>query len=449
MGSNHFKAGWAQRVITPPLGLLMGGRGLRKDPGMSVLDNLFAQAAVLRDAAGNTLVLVSLDLVGLSSGRGLSLRKTIAQKAGIGIEWVILNFAHIHSGPMATADIYSVPMPQSQDLKKYERERDRKIVSCAMQALQSTADVTGSIHTGETDIGINRRKRDEQGNMMMRPNPDGPYNRDLWVLDLKKTGSDDRCILFSCACHPVMVYGFAWNSISADYPGNCRKRISQEASGNVQAQFLQSTAGNIRPRILADPKTGKFRKAGPEDVENTGKELASDVFSALSQEGEELRLGMKAAQRTIPAPKDMNTVPDEKFWEDRLNDPYEPNRISAAEWHDKIKAGETLNKAVPWLIGLIKLDDANYLACIAGEAVAEWTNNIRRGLDLKGVHVLGYCQETEGYLPVEEILDEGGYEEYRSVFWHRHGPARFAAGLNDTMRRGFSFLKNEIDLEVD
>jgi hypothetical protein len=132
-----------------------------------------------------------------------------------------------------------------------------------------------------------------------------------------------------------------------------------------------------------------------------------------------------------------------------MKDPYTPNRISAKEWYDKINAGEALNKAVPWPIGLIKLDEANFLAYLGGEAVAEWTDYIRRWLELTGVHVLGYCQETEGYLPVEEILDEGGYEEYRSVFWHRHGPARFAGGLNDAVRRGFIILKNEIMSEVD
>ncbi|MFP4385074.1 MAG: hypothetical protein ACLFST_13555 [Spirochaetia bacterium] len=437
-------AGWAERVITPPLGLIMGGRGLRKSPGLSVLDNIYVQAAALSDSDGNILLIISLDLVGLSRERSQALRYAVAEQCGIGVEWVILNFAHIHSGPLSTAEIYSVPMPQSDALKEYIVWRDRTVVSCAYEAVERCSPATMKIHYGSTDIGINRRRRNSSGEMMMAPDPAGTYNRDLWVLDIRKTGNKDRCILFSCGCHPVLVYGYAWNSISADYPGRTRSLLSQSFDEDTHCQFLQALAGNVRPRAVADLEKGTFRKSLPEDVENTARELSGDIHAALKEAGEELDLSLAAAHRVIPAPKDPATIPGEDFWQAWIKGDHVPNRISRKVWYEKIRKGERLNKIIPWPIGLIRLDQFHHLALLGGEPVAEWKNHVQSSLSLAGLHVLGYCQETEGYLPVDEILNQGGYEEARSIMWHRHGPARFAEGLNETVKNGFVILKKEI-----
>ena len=60
------KAGWAQIDITPPLGLPMGGRGSRFTPGAEVIDPLLAQALVVADDAGRRLLVISLDMIGMS-----------------------------------------------------------------------------------------------------------------------------------------------------------------------------------------------------------------------------------------------------------------------------------------------------------------------------------------------------------------------------------------------
>lgn len=438
------KSGWAERVITPPLGLTMGGRGLQKSPGLSVLDNIYVQTAALTDPDGNTLLIISLDLVGLSRERSLSLRYAVAEQCGIGVEWVVLNFAHIHSGPLSTAEIYSAPMPQSDALKEYIDWRDRTVVSCAYEALEKSAPATMKIYRGSTDIGINRRKRNSSGEMMMAPDPAGTYNRDLWILDIRKTGTEKRCILFSCGCHPVLVYGYAWNSISPDYPGRTRALLSERLKENTHCQFLQSLAGNVRPRAVADLQKGIFRKSVPEDVENTARELTGDIHAALKEGGEELDLSLAVAHRIISAPKDPETIPGEDFWQNRIKGDSDPDRISGKVWYEKIRRGEHLSKIIPWPIGLIRLGVSHHLAFIAGEAVAEWKDHVQGCLSLDGLHVLGYCQETEGYLPVDEILDQGGYEEARSIMWHRHGPARFAKGLNAAVKTGFTVLKQEI-----
>ena len=69
----------------------------------------------------------------------------------------------------------------------------------------------------------------------MAPNPDGVYNPDLWVLDIRATETDRRCIVVNYGCHPVIVYGFAWDGISADYPGVCRQQLKAQLGNTSTA----------------------------------------------------------------------------------------------------------------------------------------------------------------------------------------------------------------------
>src|SRR5690606_35760888 len=145
------------------------------------------------------------------------------------------------------------------------------------------------------------------------PNPDGAYVPDLWILDIHADG--ERAVLFSHGCHPVIVYGYAWDGISADFPGVCRRQLRQHLGETVHCLFLQGLTGTVRPRVLADLAEGRFRTATPADPETTGTALAASVQQALANPGESVPLTLRAASGWFQARRDPAQLPPLAHWQ--------------------------------------------------------------------------------------------------------------------------------------
>src|SRR5436190_5371736 len=92
------RAGAAETVITPPPGVDLTGYGNRPSTSTGKHDDLYARALVL-EAAGSRLALVSLDLLGFEVPDAGSLRRQIEGETGIPAEAVMLNCSHTHAGP--------------------------------------------------------------------------------------------------------------------------------------------------------------------------------------------------------------------------------------------------------------------------------------------------------------------------------------------------------------
>ena len=438
------RAGWAQIEITPSLGLPMGGRGMRLTPGASVLDPLHAQATVLEDTHGNRTLWISLDLVGVMASLSAPLCVEIAAYAGVSYEAVILNFAHTHSGPMSNYECYPNDQPKPAALQAYEDQLKEKLIQVACDAVQALRPVTVTEHRGTSDMGINRRNRNAAGEMVLAPDPAGTYNRDLWVLDL---AADDgrRCVLFSYGCHAVIVYGYAYDSLSADYPGVCRRQLHAELGQEVHCQFIQGLAGNVRPRTLAAVEENQFRKSSPSDLEHTGGQLAEDVLAALGTPGKALDLEIRAVSGWFQARRDLDQVEPLVYWQAMAARDDELSQNTGRYWADRIGEGKPLAHAVPWQVGLIRLSAERTIAWFAGEAVAEWQAHVREWLQDERLVVWGYCQDLPGYLPTDELIPEGGYEVRQSSTYRKTGPGPLAVGVNAHARARFLALQRQLE----
>ena len=437
------KAGWAEIETTPPLGLPMGGRGPRFAPGTLVLDPLVAQALVLEDTSGRQTLWISVDMIGMTFNATYAIRHEVSTVTGIPVESVIVNFSHTHSGPMSGFEGYATERPKPSELQAYENDVATKITRIACRALDNLQPATVTLHTGQSNLGINRRNRNEAGEMGMAPNPDGVYNPDLWVLDV--TAQSGRCVVFNYGCHPVIVYGFSWDGISADYPGVCRNRLRETLGADVHCQFIQGCAGNVRPRLLADLAAGRFRKSTPKDPIAAGTDLAEDITRTLATPGTPLALNIAAASGYFQAPKDQARIPGPEHWQTLAESEDELNQNLGQYWANRLRAGIPPARAVPWAIGLLRLAPACTIAWMAGEVLAEWMGHLRSWLNDGTLVVWGYCQDGRGYLPTDELIPEGGYEVDRSNTYNRMGPGPFAPGLNEAARKGFLALRTQLD----
>ena len=434
------KAGWAEIDITPSLGLPMGGRGPRYAPGNEILDTLMAQALVLEDAEGSQILLVSMDLIGLSYPRSAALRYELSALTGIPFNAIILNFAHTHSGPMVNFKKYPGHHEEPVELLAYHADLRHKILKVAQNAGSAMQPVLVSLHQGNSNIGINRRKLMEDGTIALAPNPEGPYNPDLWVLDIQVTTSAERTLVFSVGCHPVIVYGYAWQAISADYPGACRRALKQRLGGKIHCQFFQGLAGNVRPRILADHTSGVFRKSNADDHINAGQKLAEDILSSISVSGEILDLQLQSRAGWVSARRDPSKVNPLQAWQDMAKSDDELTRNVGQYWADRMEQDLSLAQVSPMEVGILRLSQKHAIAWISAEAVAEWMPLIRSINPKLNFIVWGYCQFVPTYLPTDALLAEGGYEVINANMYEVNGPGPFAQGLEEDFIQVFRDL---------
>jgi len=443
------RAGWAQTEITPPLGLAMGGRGSRFTPGTAILDPLLAQALVLEDAGGNRLLWISMDLLGLSYRATSLMRYELAAVTGIPFDAIVINFSHTHSGPMTGFEGYATVVPKPIELQNYENDVSSAAVRLATDAVSDMKPVSVTAHHGVSDIGINRRRRDQKGKMAMGPDPGAFYNPDLWVLDVHAVDGDDRCVLFSYGCHPVIVFGYAWDSISADYPGACRRELEQRLGPRVQAQFMQGLAGNVRPRRLANLDDGVFRPSGPEDAPAVGAQLADDVEQALKGDEAPLEIEIASAAGFAMAPRDQDRILPIEHWRALPTSDDELERNLGEYWAERMSSGAPPFQAVPWGIGVTQLTRRHRIAWLAGEPLAEWLPLLRKWLDDEGIIAFGYCQDGRGYMPTDSVITEGGYEVIQANTYNTTGPGPFAPGINEITRQGFLSLARQLPGNAD
>jgi hypothetical protein len=439
-------AGWAEVDITPPLGIALGGRGGPETLARKVRDPLFAQLIYLKDSKGKGFVLVSFDLVGLPHELSDRLRMAISQE--LAVEWnlVLLNASHTHSGPYMIRSLMAGVGPPPPVEIEYFKALEEKIVAAARAATHALSPVTVEVHQGTSSVAINRRGKNKQGKRSMLPDPDGPIDPNVWVMKLtQKAGLS--AIVFSYACHPVIVYGFAFADISADFPGQARKQLRATLGQNTHVQFVQGFAGNVRPRVVADLEKHQFRASKPEDLVSAGNELASDVLKALRQPGEPLRLHFAGSADHPFLPRD-NPPPRELYQQMHSHAEATTNlfhRGVSEYWLQRYDAHQGFALGDSWSIGLIRLADNQWIVHSAGEPCVEWRNKIETWLSPLKLVTWGYTQEARSYLPTESLLIEGGYEVLESNQARASTPAPFAPGieaaLKDSLLRQLAFIK--------
>ncbi|MDP6982187.1 MAG: hypothetical protein QGG05_03770 [Candidatus Latescibacteria bacterium] len=439
------KAGWSQIDSTPPLGLPMGGRGPRFSPGTEILDPLVAQAVVLEDGSGERTLWLSIDMIGMAWPQTSGFRQELSAMTGIAFEAIVINFSHTHSGPMSGFEGYATTKAKPADLTAYEDDLIQRCVKMSIDAVQRLQDVSVRVCHGSSAIGINRRRPDAEGVMGMGPNPEGLCNPDLWILDVQAHSGDGRCVLFSHGCHPVMVYGFSWQGISADWPGVCRGHLAQHLDGDVHAQFIQGLAGNVRPRQLADLAAGTFRVSEPDDYRETGRQIAEDAMATLDDEGEVLDLDLASVSDFAMAPKNHSRLPDLSHWESLARGENELEQNLGEYWRDRLGAGIPPVKFLPWNVGLIRLAQGHQIAWLANEVLAEWLPLLREWLQDPKLIAWGYCQDGRNYMPTDELISEGGYEVDRANTYSKNGPGPVAMGINEAVQRTYLAMAKRLD----
>jgi len=255
-----FKAGFAERDITPEIGSEAPG-GYGKSHHKSIHDPCKVRAAVFDDGK-KVVALVGIDALGIHRTTVANVRKAIRQKTGIAEEAILLGASHSHSsGPMigvmpgeydhAPMEVRKLAYEQSTcaDAKYLERV-EKALVEAVCQAHEKRVAARAGVGKGrEATVAFNRRFKMRDGRTITHPGqgnpgilePAGPTDPDVGVVAAWDGKGNCLGCIVNFACHATTSPG----GISANYICYLEKAIQGYFGKETVVVFLAGASGDI------------------------------------------------------------------------------------------------------------------------------------------------------------------------------------------------------------
>jgi hypothetical protein len=421
-----FKAGFAERDITPEMGMEIPG-GYGKVYHKSFHDRCKVRAVVYDDGR-RRVALVGVDALMVPRHLVLAARKAVQEQCGIAPEAVLIGASHSHSsGPtgMVQPGEYDHASPLVKRLA-YEQsscahagylERVRnQIVVAVCQAHSARVEARcGFGHGLENKAAYNRRFRMKNGLTFTHPgkgNPDivevaGPIDPEVGVIgSWHQDGRLLGCVV-NYACHATTSPG----GISANWIYYLEKTIRGALGAETPVVFLQGACGDVTQVDNLSPY------ANP-----SGEQWARFVGGRVGAEAVKALLSMEpGAAATVDAGVKVLRLRRRVPSTERVRRSIElvqrdPKEVGATEWTfaketvllDALLAKEPVAEAE---VQAVQVGPAVFLANPA-ELFCQF------GLDMKAQSPFPFTFPVElangcvGYVPTEEALGEhgGGYE---------------------------------------
>lgn len=421
------RAGFASVNVNPPMGTpLMGFGGRDRDHGCEAIrDDVFVRALYC-ECDGEAALIMGYDMCFVGRADADRFKGAIGRRLDLSPARILLNTSHSHVGPMVGTWYDAHPDPG------YVDQLCEATAQAACEAHAAAREVT--VHVGETTsrLPMSRRLMTETG-MTNGPNPDGFVYDRLPVCVMRDEAGEPVCVLFSISCHPVIVSGW---EVSSEYPGAARTAIAEHLGADVSL-FLQGVGGDARPSIMGQGRAG-WELGNWQDVERAGRMVGDEVISAL---GDLCQIDPRVAAASVEVDWPLEAPEPLAYYEAEAadEDAAEVRRLWAQAIVDTLEAGEPLPSAVTLTVQGIALGDGLRLVGIEGEAVAGWGPLIADFYDGGVTFPMGYTNGEGLYLPMTEMLDEGGYEVVS--FWEYGYPSRLSAGFEATMAGALADLR--------
>lgn len=278
----QFKLGCKSEIITPLLGTLLFGYTATR-PASRVHDDLRTSAVAI-EQGDMRAILISADICNVPIETVQIIRRQIFQQTGILEENISMATTHTHSGPAVegmgawgeTNDAYvnEILIPQT--------------VKAAVAAFNNLKPALMGIGTTESNVGINRREIDENGNVVLGQNPFGVFDKTMTVLSFRDLDGQNIANLIHYSCHGTSA-GRA-TAITRDWIGSMVDRM--EAETGAMTMFFNGAVGDSGPRLSNNRTVGDK----DESVEN---EVPDEDLSYMEEVGAVAAIDAMRAYRNI------------------------------------------------------------------------------------------------------------------------------------------------------
>ena len=417
----------AKESITPDWSTLMGGYSARKLRSTGVQDEIYARALMLDDKRGKVLI-ISLEIVFVMRDFASKVKKKIEEKYGLKEENILISSVHTHSAPstysLARAP-YLHPEPPEEKFMEFLEE---KIMKCVEDCMSAGQEGQMEVGKGETYIGMNRRQKTDHG-IELAPNPEGPVDRDLFVIAVKDPEGNVKSVLYSCACHPT-VLDYDNLDITGDFVSPACREIEKRYPGST-AIFMQGACGDINPATKAG--NTEHRQTYFSDIEFTGKVLANDVYNVIRCGMEKVDLLIRVSLESIMLPLGeckVHLLQDRMSKDNAIYEKYKPYVETVLK---RMQEGY-FNGGVSFLVGIMELSSKVRMITLEGEVCQGIGTDIKYLYGSGYTIISGYSNGVVSYIPTRNIIKEGGYEDYISYMGYGL-PGSFDEGVEETITR--------------
>ncbi|MBE0534360.1 MAG: neutral/alkaline non-lysosomal ceramidase N-terminal domain-containing protein [Phycisphaerae bacterium] len=402
--ATDWRVGVASAVITPDQPMWMAGYAARDKPSEGKVHDLHAKALAIEDAQGTRLVIVTVDLLGLSRSSRDWLEKESGRRFNLPPEGLLLNASHTHCGPALHETRFSIygdticdlSPEQTRQSKQYLEGLHEKILHVVGAAIESLAPARLSYSHARAGFAMNRRWRVEGGHRI-QPNPDGPVDHDVPVLRVDSPDGKLQAVLFGYACHCTTL---SFYEFCGDYAGFAQEYIEQAHPG-VTALFMAGCGGDQNPYPRGGPRTLEYCR-------EHGRALANGVETALTPRAVAVAGPIRAAIDTVTL--EFAEPPSRALLEEQLKSSNKYARGHAQVLLDELEQAGRIGTTYPYLVQVIEFGEDLTMIALAGEVVVDYSLRLKAELTGRPVWVAGYCNDVFGYLPSVRVLQEGGYE---------------------------------------
>ncbi len=402
------KAGFAEKVITPPIPTYLAGY-FHERIGESVRDDLYAKAAVF-EAGSERAALVVCDLLYITAEIVKPAKDIIAERVGIPPESVMISATHTHTGPEISArKVAPVVVPIDRD---YVATLAPTIAGAVEEAASHMFEAQLRPNTGhEAELSFNRLLRMRDGTDQFGWDGDprevagvaGPIDPEMAVLGIYDPKSNLRGMLINFALHADVIGGAGADFVSADWPGELAQTIRALYGEEVVTLVLQGTCGDINhcTHYSSELPTGLEPKAI-----QLGRALGAVAVNAVEKAEPAHDETIGSLLRTLEIPyyeidDDLRQIVQELKKKSPVND-FEKFLVKSVDaWPYDGQIAQVPVQALrigPFGIGVVP-----------GEIFVHWGLTIKHWSPALYTMVVELANDTFGYIPTIEQAQRGGY----------------------------------------
>ena len=424
-----FQAGFARVDVTPPLGIAINGYFIPRN-AEKILDPLQINAVAL--SSGETkAVFMAVDNLGINQKMILPMIDAVCAATGLPAEAVYIHSTHTHTGGAIS------PILEGEENLEYRETMKNKLAEAAVAALADLKPAKMGWGIGHAPrVAFVRRFRMKDGSVRTNPGtnhpdivaPIGDVDERVNILRFDREGGNSL-VLMNFGNHPDTVGGC---NISADWPGFARAAVEQALPG-TNAIMFNGAQGDVN-HINVHPVGGEMNDLTRDfdDVDRgygharyIGRVIAGAVLQTYDKvswvEDAQLRFAKKLVKvpSNMPAEKDLPQAREYAALHEAGKDseiPYTGMMLTTvvAEALRMLRL-EHGPESFEIPISAIAVGNVAWIG-IAGEPFTGIGRGLKQaeGWDL----VLPTCCTNgyEGYFPMQDAYDEGGYEARSSNF---------------------------------
>lgn len=404
------RVGVVKAEITPPIGFPLSGYRARSGVSKGVHDRLYSRAIAIESAA-EKVILISVDVLGLSSSFVSELRKHISKATSVPCTNIMIAATHTHSGPHTIQTFFNANAPLDADYMSFLATA---ITQSGIEAWKMRIDARVGVGSCQVNaIGMNRRDPGQ-----------GAVDRQAAIVRVDRQDGSLMAVAVLYGCHPT-VLGVGNLLITGDYPAATIETL-EKAGADVFALFFNGAEGNVSigrssemSAIGVQTRDRTFKRAW-----ELGERLARAVLQILPEIQTSASTVIRVAHREesfagrkFPPTNNLKSAvihAHELSQRVRLDTQGATRaKILVEEVYAEARYNnacmlEKLNNIVPIEITGVRIGHLIFIG-VPAEVFTETGLTIKASI-YEHMFILGMANGYIGYLPTRKAYNDGGYE---------------------------------------